>query len=240
MGLIFYKKEKITYSYNGKKMKRSILYLNNIQLNINQIHKLRGYIGRIFKDHDIVHNHDLKTGKLIYRYPLIQFKLIENVPAIIALTDQGIDIFNEIFMKLDKVLIEDISLKIFEKNLSIDNVQYGFSNESIIYNFDSPWIGLNQKNYKQYIKEKNLAKKENILKKAIVGNILSMSKSLGYWLEKDQLINAELQVNTKKVILKSKVLMGFVGFFKTNFIIPDFIGIGKSVSRGYGTVRRVA
>ncbi|MCX6699434.1 MAG: CRISPR-associated endonuclease Cas6 [Methanomicrobiales archaeon] len=28
--------------------------------------------------------------------------------------------------------------------------------------------------------------------------------------------------------------MTFTGTFHTNFIIPDFLGLGKSVSRGFG------
>ena len=32
----------------------------------------------------------------------------------------------------------------------------------------------------------------------------------------------------------------FIGAFSVNFEIPDYWGIGKSVSRGFGTVKRVA
>jgi hypothetical protein len=32
---------------------------------------------------------------------------------------------------------------------------------------------------------------------------------------------------------------GFLGTFSVNFSTPDYWGIGKSVSRGFGTVKRV-
>ncbi|NOX21076.1 MAG: CRISPR-associated endonuclease Cas6 [Nitrospirae bacterium] len=32
------------------------------------------------------------------------------------------------------------------------------------------------------------------------------------------------------------MLLGFLGTFSVNFEIPDYWGIGKSVSRGFGTV----
>jgi len=32
--------------------------------------------------------------------------------------------------------------------------------------------------------------------------------------------------------------MGFLGTFSVNFEIPDYWGIGKSVSRGFGTVKK--
>jgi hypothetical protein len=42
----------------------------------------------------------------------------------------------------------------------------------------------------------------------------------------------------KKVYSKGIPLIGFEGMFQTNFNLPDYFGIGKSVSRGFGTVRK--
>jgi len=33
--------------------------------------------------------------------------------------------------------------------------------------------------------------------------------------------------------------LGFLGAFTVNFSIPDYWGIGKSVSRGFGTIRKL-
>ncbi|MBU4492692.1 MAG: CRISPR-associated endonuclease Cas6, partial [Euryarchaeota archaeon] len=33
-------------------------------------------------------------------------------------------------------------------------------------------------------------------------------------------------------------LIGFNGEFQINFMIPEYFGIGKSVSRGFGVARR--
>ena len=33
-------------------------------------------------------------------------------------------------------------------------------------------------------------------------------------------------------------MLGFIGTFSVNFEIPDYWGVGKSVSRGFGTVKR--
>jgi len=88
-------------------MKKATLSFSNVNLRASQIHKFRGFVVNAFKDHDLIHNHDEK-GKPIYRYPLIQFKLIDRTPAIIAITDRKVNIFSEIFMKLDKI-VEDIT-----------------------------------------------------------------------------------------------------------------------------------
>lgn len=70
------------------------------------------------------------------------------------------------------------------------------------------------------------------------GNIISMSKGLGYTFP------APIKANVHKIRevqtwLKGTPMLGFLGTFSVNFDIPDYWGIGKSVSRGFGTVKRI-
>ena len=219
-------------------MKKATLSFSNVNLRASQIHKFRGFIGNFFKNHDLIHNHDLKTGKPIYRYPLIQFKLIDDMPAIIAITDRAVSIFSEIFMKLDKIIIEDTVIPVFEKNLKIEEVEFGYSDEIFMYEFVSPWIGLNQKNFIKY-NNAGREEKNEMLKRVMTGNILSMAKYLDCWLLKNQKIKIDIKLKETKVNLKGKSMTAFNGIFKTNFCLPDYLGLGKSVSRGFGSVRRV-
>ena len=216
-------------------MKKSTLLLNNINLRPSQIHKFRGFVGNEFKEHDLIHNHDEK-GNPIYRYPLIQFKLIDKTPAIIAIRDKAVKIFSEIFMKLDRIVIEDTVIPVFEKDLKVEEVDFGYSDEIFMYEFASPWIGLNQKNFKKYNDAGNDEKNE-ILKKVMTGNILSMAKYLDCRLSKDEIIKIDHKLKKIKVNLKGKSMTAFTGIFKTNFCLPDYLGIGKSVSRGFGAVK---
>jgi hypothetical protein len=220
-------------------MKKSILTLNHIPLTSSQIHKFRGFVGNLFKEHDLIHNHDAAIGKNIYRYPLIQFKLIDKTPAIIAVTDQAIRIFAEIFMKLNEIKIDGVVIPVYEKDLKVEDVEFGFSNETYVYEFVSPWIGLNQKNYRDYADTEHTANKKELLQKSLTGNLLSMAKSLGCWLEPDQIIKVELKLKERPVTLKGQSMIGFDGIFKANFMIPDYLGIGKSVSRGFGVVKKI-
>jgi len=220
-------------------MKKSTLILNNILMRPNQIHKFRGFVGNLFKEHDLIHNHNVETGKVIYRYPLIQFKLIDNTPAIIAITDKAVKIFTDIFMTLDKINIDGIDIPVFEKDLKVETVDFGYSDETFMYEFVTPWLALNQKNYSKYEAATSNNEKQENLKKIFTGNILSMSKSLDYRLGCEQRINTTLQVKHRKVNLKGKTMLGFTGIVKTNFLIPDYIGVGKSVSRGFGCLKKV-
>ena len=68
----------------------------------------------------------------------------------------------------------------------------------------------------------------------LTGNILSMSKSLNY--QVPDRINCETDVRICKGRQKDTKIMTFTGTFSTNFFIPEYLGLGKSVSRGFGAV----
>ncbi|MFA6013303.1 MAG: hypothetical protein WC799_25155 [Desulfobacteraceae bacterium] len=101
-------------------MKKATLMFGSVPLKPNQIHKFRGFVGNLFSEHDIVHNHDRETGKSIYRYPLIQFKLINDAPAIVSITEQAVNLFGELFMKLNRIEIDGLEIPIHEKDLKIE------------------------------------------------------------------------------------------------------------------------
>ncbi|MBF0378410.1 MAG: DNA repair protein [Desulfamplus sp.] len=216
-------------------MKKATLSLNNIELKPHHTHKFRGYIGNVFADYDLIHNHDLESGKNLYRYPLIQFKIIRDTPTIIALTDKAVSVFTDIFMNLEEIVIDDLVIPVYEKDLKVEEVKFGFADEHFLYEFKSPWIALNQKNYQAY-KCADYETQTLMLSRILTGNIISMAKYLNYTLSQEQRINTKLEINQQTVTLKGTKIWGFKGYFKTNFHLPDNIGLGKSVSRGFGNI----
>lgn len=123
-------------------MKKGTLLFKNLKLKNSEIHKLRGYVGDAFKEHDLIHNHDLSSGKHIYRYPLIQFKTVQGNPAIIAFSDPAIQVFSKIFLNLKEVDIGGRVIPIHEKDFNLEEVEFGYCEEKIRYRFLSPWIAL--------------------------------------------------------------------------------------------------
>ena len=220
-------------------MKKATLYFNNIKLNHSQIHKFRGYVGNVFSEFDLIHNHDPATGKHIYRYPLIQFKIIDDTPCIVALTEKAVQIFTEIFMNMDEMIIGEKRIPVYEKDLKIETVEFGFSDETFVYRFLSPWMALNQKNHNLYHHTETEAERKDLLTTIMTGNILSMSKGLGVHLHIDQRIRVDHDLSPVKAFLKGKQMLGFIGIFKCNFQLSDCTGIGKSVSRGFGTMKQI-
>jgi hypothetical protein len=130
-------------------------------------------------------------------------------------------------------------IPVHEKNLKVETVDFGFSTETFMYEFITPWIGLNQKNYAVYTGLETQQEKDDLLKRILTGNILSMAKFLDTHLDRDQRIQTNLRLEHQPVNLKNQKMLGFKGMFKTNFMLPDLSGIGKSVSRGFGTIKQL-
>jgi len=210
------------------------IVLNDISLHKNQAHKFRGYIGDKFQEFDLLHNHDAQTGRPIYRYPLFQFKVIADNPCIIAISEKTIPLLKKLFLELKEIQIDTTRIELNEKMLESECFEFGLSPERITYKFINPWIALNQANYKDYISLTSLKDKEGLLIKCLIGNILSFAKGVGYQIP--DTIQPEINLQPTKVRLKGIEVIGFTGSFTVNFNLPDLIGLGKSVSRGYGTI----
>ena len=206
----------------------------NLAISKREIPKIRGYISASYPEYDELHNHD--GDKFIYRYPLIQYKVIGKTPKIIGI-NEGADILKEIEEKLEFVHIGDKHIDIYEKGMFYKKVKFGVSEKLHKYIFETPWMCLNQDNYKKFIMLGSDEKKKDLLERILIGNILSMSKRFRYTV--NDKIQAKVYLKEQIINFKNQKMTAFRGFFETNFIIPDYLGIGKSVSRGFGSVRKV-
>lgn len=213
------------------KVRLLILKLEGNHIESSDIPKIRGYIAGRFPQYIELHNH-YETDKFKYGYPMVQYKIIGSTPAIIAI-NSAIRILTDIFYDIDEIDIRNKMLLVMEKGYSIKQVEIGQIEDMCEYRFASPWLALNQQNYKAYISEDSNAKM-GLLKKILIGNVLSLSKYMDYHVK--HTLESELQMEPLMVKFKSQSMLAFKGSFKLNFRIPDYLGIGKAVSRGFGTV----
>ena len=209
------------------------LELENIKLNTRDSEKLRGYIANKYESLDILHNH--KGDKFIYRYHKVQYKVIRNKPIIIGI-EEGVNVVTNIGINEDTFQIGDNVLSSYENKISIKKEEFGCAEDYIKYEFLTPWIALNQNNISKY-KNSNSITQEEILKKILIGNIISISKSLGYTVNEQ--LRCWINLEEKRATMKGISHVVFKGSFKVNFYIPSYLGIGKSVSKGFGTIKRL-
>lgn len=221
-------------------IKRVILKYNiEDELPLSYGHKLRGYFANRFKNKLFHHHH--KDGSLRYKYPLIQYKIIDGQPVIVGLED-GAELIVENFLDIEKLTIGKKEYLNPGGQLKVDDVKLEvvtkYSMPVFKYNFISPWLGLSQKNYKKYIDKIKGIKDEEIkfFSSILTGNILSFAKGINWWVEKE--INVVPKLEEVPVKFKGKDMIGFIGKVYSNIRIPEKIGLGKSTSRGFGTIRR--
>lgn len=211
-----------------------IFKLEKSLIDRRDIPKLRGFIADKYPQYVELHNHIENRGYK-YGYPVIQYKVIDKTPALIAI-NEACSLLMKVSFELKNINIGSKEIDINEKEYVIKKEKLGISEDLIDYDFISPWMALNQDNYKKYLSF-DKAEKENLLKRILIGNVLSMSKSLSYSVEEE--IKTQLDLEPCKVNFKNQTMIAFKGKFKINFHIPDYLGLGKSVSRGFGTVRKL-
>lgn len=187
---------------------------------------------------NILFHHHLDDAKYLYKYPLIQYKSIGKNPSIICI-ETGVDEIHKYFeqrgwdimingrhieMKISRLELNQFVMQVWDKHF-----RYSIFN----------WIALNKQNYEKYVSMEGMSEKIKFLENMLKANILAFAKGIDWIIEKQ--IEVEI-LNMKEpyiVKVKQNPLMSFNLEFKTNVFLPNFIGLGKSVSKGFGVVKNI-
>ncbi|MCF8307887.1 MAG: hypothetical protein K9I68_02645 [Bacteroidales bacterium] len=217
------------------KIKTATLHFPEINLAVRDAHKIRGFFGDFFKEHSpLLHNH-MESGELKYTYPLVQYKVVNQTPMLVGINEGG-ELLTRLFTSIDHLDIDGETIPVTNKRIKNEMTRVGVAEQLYEYNFATLWMALNQDNYATYMKKDEKARKK-MLERILTGNILSFYKSIDYHEKEKILVNTKLQQKTTQ--FKNKKMVAFTGGFTTNVILTDYIGLGKSVSRGFGTIQRV-
>jgi hypothetical protein len=198
--------------------------------------KVRGFIGEKFKNHLLLHNH-LDAVKNVYIYPRILYRTFNGMVKIIGI-EEGVEEIDFLEKELDHFHLNGEFYKIIKKEMKYSEENFGINHRRCIYKFIDPWLALNSENYKGY---KTLSKneKKNKLLQILKGNIISVSKSFNYNVSDELSVIADIEEIKNNVLMNGNQMATFSGMFAVNFDLPDYWGLGKSVSRGFGTVIRL-
>jgi hypothetical protein len=169
-----------------------------------------------------------------YFYPRMQYKVIRGGP-IVAAVNEGCDLMWELYDRLDDLSAVQADWKITEKRLIERKAPLGLTREFIKYRFLTPWLALHEETFKKYLLMDEEAR-EKLLVKMLDGHIRSIAESMGCPLEGELRIKTHMKSNY--IFQREIHVAGLFGSFVTNFEIPSFLGIGKSVSRGFGTIKQ--
>ena len=192
--------------------------------------QLRSFIGYKFIENTEFHHHDDNP----YRYPLIQYKRINDSLYILGIAKYADLVFDRV-SELQHITLKNTDLSI--SNIVFEKTTHAVTEKICKYRFISPWIALNAENYTKY-NNIDLTFHKKFLENILTGNLLSMLKGLDIRI--DYTLYVEIKWFKHMPITAHK--HGFSGFyaeFITNLDLPEHIGIGKSVSKGFGIIQKM-
>ncbi|MFN0203187.1 MAG: CRISPR-associated endonuclease Cas6 [Bacteroidia bacterium] len=216
----------------------TLISFPEISLLARDAHKLRGFFGNYFREASpLLHNH-LEGGKLKYGYPLVQYKVLNKVPHLLGL-NEGAELLRDLFLSMDKIEIEGQTFPVFAKNIRYQKEEIGIVEDLHTYHFETPWMALNEQNHALYLQYSEERQKDQI-KGIAIRNLLNVLKDLGYPMSKEmpRVLASFRQTKQMETGFKNNKMLAFLGELTTNVLLPDYIGLGKSVSRGYGVICR--
>ena len=213
----------------------TILFKNNLKP--FEVPAFRGaVISKVPPELTLFHNHIGDSFR--FSYPLIQYKTIGGKAAIFSLGEGTREIAN--FFSGN-----DLDLKIGqrEESFSVENV---WANQWLLQTWNDSfhysirrWLPLNSKNLAEFNRMEGIAERTRFLESILVGNMLSMSKGLGHFFESTVSCVITGIDNARLYTYKGVKMQGFDIRCKTNLYLPDFIGLGKGSSMGFGVVKTV-
>ncbi|EAY25750.1 CRISPR-associated endonuclease Cas6 [Microscilla marina] len=191
-----------------------------------------------FKDTWLFHNH-IDAQTYIYRYPLIQYKSIAQKPVIFCL-NEGVEEIHKLFAqpnssltigtqkneaKIGRLLMEEFTIELS----TAPTYQYSILN----------WVALNQQRYLDYKKLERLTDKIALLEGILTANIISMAKGIGWHIPTLIQLHIKSIEHTRFVTFKKQRSLAFNLTFVCNVALPDFLGLGRNVSIGFGSIKQV-
>ena len=168
-----------------------------------------------------------------YLYPRVQVKILnekiyflgiaEGVSAVRSLIDnfKSLD-FGNITFKIKDIIIDENGL--FEQTDYINK-----------YKFITPWVALNRANTKKFSKT-STSQKRKFLCELLTRNLIFLTSEFKIDFDEKILTDIELEDKSLSSFNENRDV-GFEGSFLTNFLLPDFIGLGNGITRGYGSIK---
>ena len=214
---------------------RTFLIKFTAEIRQSEIPLFRGAINAILEENHSILFHNHTDDGFRYSYPLIQYKRIGGKAAIMCV-GEGTEVIGEFFSR------QELSLQIGKRSIvcEVDEIVAKYHNititEELIPYRIRKWVPFNSENYETYMKAKGIVEKYQILEKIMTGNILSMAKGLEMTIETPLCVKLEEIIDTYNITFKGIKMMSFDLDFMANITMPDFLGLGKGVSHGFGNI----
>ena len=195
-------------------------------------YQVKGVFMRHYPDLDII---PMLNGKYRdrYLYPRVQVKVLNEQIYIIGVGD-GSDCVLQLIDKISTLDFGNITFEVNDKNIIDMMDQFQQADQLIRYRFVTPWVALNQTTGRKY-RALNNSERVNFLNNLLGRNIIFVAKELSIDLEDKVFTKVNLSSLFPKPVDENN-WGAFFGEFSTNFNLPNFIGLGNGITRGFGAI----
>jgi hypothetical protein len=205
---------------------------------VNPLHfsleDLRLYFTRQLADNSVIQEQSSPVH--IHRYPVIQCKQVKNSLLVIGI-GQGADLLWAVSSNGNELLTGQSTCTIIKRDQEIRNEKVGISESLQRYEFLTPWIALNQQNAKKFYDLKGKPERDAFMQKILNGALSTFARSIDCDLREPLICRSKVRFRRERI--HDENVMVFLGTFETNLRVPDYLGIGQSISKGFGTLRLV-
>jgi hypothetical protein len=216
-------------------MQQTRISFPELQLHARDAHKLRGYFGNLFRERSpLLHNH-LEGGTGFRQgYPLVHYKVIDRIPMLVGY-NEGAMLLLELFQEIKEIELEGQYYPIQTKNIECQLVEAGYTTELLTYRFETLWMPLSQRNYQEW-KQGDAHNRQQLLHRLLINQTVGALRGVDCGPKMEERLLCQLNVQPKYTHFKNQRMQAFTGSFIINAYLPDYFAIGKSVSRGFGTI----
>ena len=195
-------------------------------------YQVKGVFMRQYPDEDIIPMLN-GTYRDRYLYPRVQVKILNEQIYLIGI-NEGFDSVMSLYEKLQSLDFGNITFDVKHCDIESINNQFIPSEKLLHYRFITSWVALNHMTGGKY-KFLTNQEKPSYLNKLLGQNIIFLAREVGINLDQDILTKVKVASLFPESVDDNK-WGAFMGDFKTNFVLPSYIGIGNGITRGFGTI----
>ena len=168
-----------------------------------------------------------------FLYPRVQVKILNEQIYIIGI-HEGVDPVLSVAEKFEMFDFGNITFEV--QDCDIENVDQQFipSSRLVRYRFITPWVALNHMTGGKYRFLTN-QEKPSYLNRLLGQNIIFLANEVGINLADNIYTKVKVSSLFPRPVDENK-WGAFMGEFKTNFVLPNYIGVGNGITRGFGTI----
>lgn len=195
-------------------------------------YQVKGVMMNQFPDEEIVPMLD-GSYRQKFLYPRVQVKILNEQIYIVGI-NEGVDSIKAIAKKMDFLDFGNITFQILDNEIEEHQNRFQPVSKLIRYRFVTPWVALNQTTGYRY-RNLNNADRVNFLNRLLGQNIVFMAREMGMELKENIFTKVTLSSLFPRQVDENN-WGAFDGEFRANFVLPNYLGIGNGITRGYGTL----